>query len=145
MTSCSFDEFKCKDASKCIPKEERCDMNEQCQDASDETDCVHYNRTTSCKILQFQCTEGLCIDMNALCDSFRDCAGGEDELNCGAFADNCKIKGLLRCTNGQCYDRDWRCDGAEDCTDGSDEYNCRKPMYFLLISFFNTRFDFSIK
>lgn len=125
----------------CIPKEQRCDLNRQCPDASDEMDCDHYNHTTLCQAWQFQCLDSLCIDLNGLCDGFKDCPGGEDERNCSVSAINligdvCKTRNMLRCTNGQCYAKHWRCDGYEDCTDGSDEHNCREYIFIGMISFF---------
>lgn len=49
------------------------------------------------------------------CDLSPECAGGEDELNCGSFA----------CADGVTVpSRFVRCDGRPQCADGSDEDGC---------------------
>ena len=35
-----------------------------------------------CQVDEYQCNDGLCVELSALCDRFPDCLGGEDEENC---------------------------------------------------------------
>jgi hypothetical protein len=35
-----------------------------------------------CKIYQYQCRNGQCIDIYALCDGTPECSDGSDETNC---------------------------------------------------------------
>lgn len=97
-------------------------MNNDCADHSDELNCEHYNRTTSCSRNQHKCADGLCIDATSLCDGFNDCSGGEDELRCSPA--KCRERGMFGCETGQCIADRWVCDGNRDCTDGTDEVNC---------------------
>lgn len=36
-----------------------------------------------CRADQFRCQEGLCLTLNSVCNGHPECAGGEDERNCG--------------------------------------------------------------
>ncbi|CAI9731677.1 low-density lipoprotein receptor isoform X2 [Octopus vulgaris] len=38
--------------------------------------------TPECDSNKFNCDDGTCIALNALCDSFEDCDNGSDEHNC---------------------------------------------------------------
>ena len=52
----------------------------QCRDLSDEIGCPP---RTACPETHFACASGsLCVDPRGVCDSVRDCPGGEDEFDC---------------------------------------------------------------
>ncbi|XP_053213241.1 enteropeptidase-like [Panonychus citri] len=38
---CDSDEFRCKNAENCVPKDQLCDGKDQCRDGSDEANCPH--------------------------------------------------------------------------------------------------------
>ncbi len=125
---CYRDEFKCLDGKQCVSIELRCDKTNDCNDKSDEADCMGYNSTTKCHKNQFPCSNGQCIDVTAVCDGTNDCEDGLDELKCHdreALRHICKPS-MFSCASGQCIPAQWVCDESPDCTDGSDEHNCRK-------------------
>lgn len=72
-------EFQCAHGSRCIPPEQVCDGQNDCQDRSDEMDCQRV--TEGCHHLCDNNTR--CIPETFLCDGEKDCADGSDEEKCG--------------------------------------------------------------
>ncbi|ENN77209.1 hypothetical protein YQE_06346, partial [Dendroctonus ponderosae] len=55
----------------------RCDRQYDCEDGTDEESCEY------CRIGEFRCLSGLCVDERLRCDGLADCLDGSDEENCG--------------------------------------------------------------
>ncbi|XP_041479083.1 uncharacterized protein LOC121426747 isoform X3 [Lytechinus variegatus] len=66
--------FSC-DSGKCIPFEEECDGEHQCEFGEDERNCSH-------RCDSFLCNDGICLANSTVCDTVNDCTGGEDESGC---------------------------------------------------------------
>ncbi|XP_059153685.1 very low-density lipoprotein receptor-like [Physella acuta] len=86
-------------------------------------DASIYKRQTSCGANEFQCNNGVCIQLDWQCDVDRDCSDGSDELNCPT---DCTGEHQLKCNNGKCITREYLCDGDNDCGDMTDETDCHK-------------------
>ncbi|KAK8380055.1 hypothetical protein O3P69_016598 [Scylla paramamosain] len=106
----------------CVTPLQECDGRLECFDSSDESPacsaptprCRTYNYSENCECPRgwWTCLDNVCIPASALCDGVRDCANGEDELDCSC----CKV--LLF------WSPEKRCDGQIDCADQSDEAFC---------------------
>uniref|UniRef100_A0A1B0D2D8 Uncharacterized protein n=1 Tax=Phlebotomus papatasi TaxID=29031 RepID=A0A1B0D2D8_PHLPP len=67
--------FMC-DKKRCIPSEWKCDGHVDCNDQTDESDCVF------CPEGSIYCGERRCMSQKHVCDGIQDCPYGQDERNC---------------------------------------------------------------
>ncbi|CAG7729852.1 unnamed protein product [Allacma fusca] len=127
--------FQCHN-QKCIPTSFLCDNENDCEDNSDEENCVvttalngaSGNRAKPCNSNQFQCSSNKCIPMSFKCDGDFDCGPGStsDEENCPEGERTC-ASNQFQCAGGKsCIPISWRCDREYDCADHSDEKNCSR-------------------
>lgn len=100
--------FECEDGSSDVAT--RCDLDEECDDGSDERDCP--------ASAFFVCSDGERVPKYYACDGDFDCEDESDEAKCEHGPG-------LRCKDGETvFDEHAECDGLEDCADGSDELSC---------------------
>ena len=85
--------------------------------------------------LNVQCDSGpYCLDWRSVCDGIRQCADGQDEINCERLEGNSCESDEFRCRNGACIPAEFVFDGQFDCQDLSDEHhlyrfnNCHKRL-----------------
>lgn len=85
---------------------------------------IFLGQYSNCRVNQFQCVNGQCIQNIDKCDGILNCTDNSDEtfelcryVQCPSFA--------FRCDYGACISRNRHCNGKSDCWDGSDENNCR--------------------
>ncbi|XP_072025071.1 uncharacterized protein [Amphiura filiformis] len=107
---CAANQYTCADGLTCISEDFLCDYVDDCEDFSDELDCVCNPMT------DFQCVSGGCVNSTWRCDGGEDCYDGSDERNCTECAE-----GGYLCGNGNCIPEEFRCDYFDDCEDNSDE------------------------
>ncbi|XP_060535234.1 low-density lipoprotein receptor-related protein 2 [Cylas formicarius] len=109
----------------CIPPHYRCDMNVDCIDGSDESECTY----RKCQPDDFHCgpkPSDPCIPKEKKCDGYLDCRSGKDEQSCPGVS--CRLD-QFRCANGlKCLDSALKCDHKNDCGDNSDELGCNFPV-----------------
>ena len=101
--------FQLQDGGKllpleCIEKPKQCDGINDCQDGSDEKNCIYTCKEAN----QFQCIHDNdqslpleCIPKTQYCDGEKNCVNGEDERNCP------KPENLERIENKFGPDRRW--------------------------------------
>ncbi|GBP08672.1 Low-density lipoprotein receptor-related protein 2 [Eumeta japonica] len=104
----------------CVPAEKKCNGYLDCRTGLDEENCPSATGP-ACRLDQYRCSNGKCIDTAAKCDHRDDCGDNSDEEHCNFPPCH---NGQFRCTNALCIPATYRCDGHRDCADGSDEANC---------------------
>ncbi|XP_076632440.1 putative vitellogenin receptor yl isoform X1 [Colletes latitarsis] len=116
--------FLCHNEERCIASSFLCDGDSECNDNSDEINCLEFNSTISmvqCATDEFQCIDKSCIPIDRFCDGKIDCPDKSDEENSCVINLSCDG---FHCTDGHCIRKEWVCDGVPDCLDGSDEKKC---------------------
>uniref|UniRef100_A0A1I8N054 EGF-like domain-containing protein n=3 Tax=Musca domestica TaxID=7370 RepID=A0A1I8N054_MUSDO len=129
---CGDMQWQCPTKCNCIQASQRCDKIPQCDDGSDEYDCVvpqdiSAMSTRECEQggMHIMCVKtGQCINKDWLCDGDDDCGDYSDETKCGEPAE-CPDD-MFQCNNGFCVKKEWVCDGENDCRDFTDEMNCNR-------------------
>ncbi|KAL1455357.1 hypothetical protein WDU94_009457 [Cyamophila willieti] len=131
----------CHVDNKCIPVSKKCDGIKDCSDWSDETNCTSFsggNRTfdtVHCEWHEFDCKDvaRTCIRSVLVCDGYKDCLNGEDEIGCDISTSRTTTSLTVRpspehceypfrlCDNTTCLHPSDLCNGKDDCKDGSDE------------------------
>ena len=85
---CRSYEFACRSTNagpigRCILKKWVCDGKRDCSDGSDEEAC---HGIKLCRLNEFKCRNGSCIDISKKCNMVSDCPDGDDESSCGMFS-----------------------------------------------------------
>ncbi|CAL4063498.1 unnamed protein product, partial [Meganyctiphanes norvegica] len=117
----------------CLPESAFCDGYLNCPDQKDEPIycppgvMCYLNQSTGacdCPEDQIPCSDGLCIQKEAVCDGVNHCIDGSDEPNKCSCAKRLEL-----------ISPDSLCDGKLDCPDNSDEANCTTPVCDLSTQF----------
>ncbi|XP_071948833.1 uncharacterized protein [Antedon mediterranea] len=133
--NCTSEEFTC-DNGQCIDSNQHCDLLIQCTDGSDEKDCDFCSSG-------FQCYDGSCLPLRAVCDATNDCPGDtvEDEINCDYWINATCPADTMVCKNKECSPKRFRClydldeyhiqKGCRDMShlEQCDDYNCLEDTF----------------
>ncbi|XP_071952274.1 uncharacterized protein [Antedon mediterranea] len=92
---CPDGSFECSNNRNCISDDLKCDGSADCDDGSDESNCV----PPTCSMTEFTCETGSCIAAALMCDGNDDCSDGSDE-----FEEICSERVMCYVNNGGCED-----------------------------------------
>ena len=83
--------------------------------------------TTEGPCTGFRCLNSKqCLELNYICNNYKDCMLGEDESCCSKEQYSCPIPPGSEYL-GKCITRRMLCDNYTDCDGGFDEMNCTYP------------------
>ncbi|XP_044727187.1 prolow-density lipoprotein receptor-related protein 1 isoform X2 [Chrysoperla carnea] len=120
-STCSPQQFTCKETGRCIPLSWTCDRQYDCggDDKSDESENC---KEQECFATEFTCHNKHCIPLEFYCDGDDDCQDGSDEKGC---EEHCNTDTHFYCAaDDTCLKHSVKCNGIYDCSDGMDEYKC---------------------
>ncbi|KAL1110435.1 hypothetical protein AAG570_007966 [Ranatra chinensis] len=126
---CDPHSFTCSNKN-CIDHKMVCNGMDDCEDNSDEKNCLTTSvsvpeitetfpeQSIVCTEMQIFCPDqSICLPIAAKCNGTSECLNGEDEINCMTCQDD-----EFECsTEHICIPKKWVCDKSYDCIDKSDE------------------------